>query len=304
MTKEQFLKLCEKPNKKTLQKAINNGFNLNQAFSDGTYPLFMAIEKCEFFLAKWCVELGAKTDILDSNGCSLLVKCYEVQDGPYLSYEFVQVGIKPFINPLTINAVGEYGISALIYAIYWAQPKEVKLLLDNGANVNEIITLTKNYNCHRSALFLASFPEESVNTKLESKNGTKVVKELIKYKPNPNIQDKKVDSVFPLATPLMKACFERNYAIAKEILKLKNIDWQLKDDEGYSTFTFVCKTNQADLILKAYQHAKKKVNFEEVINSVYYQDMTGETKSLIEKLQLEQNINKKEKTIMKKHPKI
>lgn len=290
MNKTAFIKLTESKNKDDLEQAIKEGLDLNKPFEDDSWPLFVAIEKRNFYFASWCVELGAKTDILDSNGCSPLVKCYEVNDGPYLTHEFIQVGIKPFINPLTINAVGEYGISALIFAIYLAQPKEVKLLLDNGANVNEIITSTKNYNCHRSALLLASFPEESVNTKLESKNGTKVVKELIKYKPDPNTQDKKVDSVFPLATPLMKACMERNYGIAKEILKLKNIDWELKESEGYSTFTFICKTNQKDLILKAYQCGQKHINLEEVIQSRYYDEMSDETKSLIEKLKLEKTI--------------
>jgi hypothetical protein len=300
MTKEQFLKLCEKPNKKTLQKAINNGFNLNQAFSDGTYPLFMAIEKCQFFLAKWCVEFGAKTDILDSKGCSVLLKCYHANDGPYYTYEFRKVGIKPFIHYNTINVIDEYGNSALSIAIFRQDFKAVKLILEHGANINEQDSLRTG----RSLFFLATFPQKISQDDPESKSGVKVVREIIKYNPDPNVQDTYEKSVFSLATPLMKACFERNYGIARQVLKLKNIDWQLKDDEGYSTFTFICKTNQADLILKAYQHAKKKVNFEEVINSVYYQDMTGETKSLIEKLQLEQNINKKEKTIMKKHPKI
>lgn len=294
MEKEEFIELSKTKSKDKLKKAINEGFMINDRFTDGTYPLFIAIEQGEFKFAKYCVEFGAKTDIVDGEKNSVVNKCYEANQGPYLIHEFTKVGIKPFINTKTINVLTTYGMSALCYAIFFRRAKDVKILLENGANVDEI-----NIKSGRSAFFLASFPEKVSSDEPESKKGIEVVKEMVKFKPNPNIQDTYEKSVFPLATPLMKACFEKNYGIAREILKLKNIDWTLCDDEGYTTFTFVCNTNQKDLILKSYQKGYKNIDLEEVIKSEYYAKMTQETKSLIEKLKLEKSISikpKKQKT--------
>lgn len=289
MNKKQFLKLCETQDKNDLIKALQEGLNLNKQFKEGSWPLFLAIEQCKFHFASWCVELGANTDIVDKKGLSLVLKSYSVNNGPFFTHEFRQVGIKPFIHPKTIHAIDEYGNTALLLAINARVAKDVKLLLDNGANVDYIVPNDATTSRRgRSLLLLASFPIKVSEDDPESPSGVKVMKELIKYKPNPNIQDNYEKSVFPLATPLMKACMERNYAIANELLNLDNIDWSVKDKEGYSTFVFICKTNQENLILKAYQHCQTHVDFNEVRNSSYYEsEINEQTKSLLEKLELE-----------------
>jgi hypothetical protein len=144
-----------RPYLKVIELLIKNGANIN-TFKDGYTPLDLAIfANIKFIINLLITKYGANINLQDSNGDTLLYKIinkrgnfpYDYYDGGYdfdlgESYSFQHckklIKLKKKYN-FDIDICNNSGYTPLHIAILKDNEKIIKLLMDNGANIESVL---------------------------------------------------------------------------------------------------------------------------------------------------------------------
>ena len=106
---------------------IENLANINEKSNNGATPLLLAIEFCHIDLAKFLIDAGADIHAQTNDGTNLLHAA--AKHAPEFISPLLRLGI-------SLEAVDQQGASPLMCAVSQGKIDSVKLLLENGANVN------------------------------------------------------------------------------------------------------------------------------------------------------------------------
>ena len=140
ITKEEVMQACKDGDLETVKKAVEQGFDINQriAYDDGPDEsedtlLTMASAWGRANIVEFLIENGADLEARDDGGNTALVCAASSTDGKCIRL-LIGAGAD-------INAEGDLGnILEIIYEeeFEWADPELLALLLDAGADLNEV----------------------------------------------------------------------------------------------------------------------------------------------------------------------
>ncbi len=225
-----------------IEKYIEDGFDVNQKIIGNDTPIFIAFSennnKAVILFLKKGININAKGGILNSTllldaatagDIDMLKLFYEYgakinthndnKDTPltsaaYFGHKDVLLFLLDHGADVDIEVYNKQGQNALFCAIYNKRYKCVEVLLKYGANIESLV-----YN-NATALLWAIYKED-----------LQMVKLLLSYGANVNNPGKTRD----LDPPLMVAAIDGNVGIVEELLKVKNININQKNTNGYTT---------------------------------------------------------------------
>jgi len=190
-----LIQACFKKHKDIVKYLISKGANVNAKLSTGQTALMLAIPSVE--IVKLLIENGADVNAKDRDGETALIESAD------FDYEIVKMLIKKGVD---IDAKNNKGVTALMNACtYFSNEKVVKILLNNKANVNAI----DNYG--RSALIEASITGNKAIVKLLINNGADVncrIKKDAKVYPNKTALGAAKQGVSPKHKEIVKLLLE------------------------------------------------------------------------------------------------
>ncbi|WP_333023368.1 ankyrin repeat domain-containing protein [Wolbachia endosymbiont of Pentidionis agamae] len=218
---------------------------------------------------KQLIEDGSDINAKDSHGSTFLHKCAKIGDirGIKLLLEnkadFTAIDdenriplhyavlygykkiVKLFINQITINSKDRAGFTPLHFAAFCDDTELMRLLIENGAEVNE-----KDFQEHRTPLHLAAI----------SCNSCRNIKILLEKGAEIELQD------VNLNTPLFLAVKNNKMKVIEYLIK-SGSNIEMRDSEGNTVLFFIDQVKVAKLIINRYRKNKDKLmNFISLIN--------------------------------------
>ena len=142
-------------NKEIVELLISNGADLNTSDIEAITPLHLSAKASDFEISQLLISSGANVNALTVKSISPL---YEATAAESINAELVKLLID---NKANINAKSKGGVTPLISALFSAEVTVVQILIENGAELNEVILSGPSKN--RTALDMALLLVEDYN---------------------------------------------------------------------------------------------------------------------------------------------
>ena len=146
-------------NKEIVELLISKGANLNISDIEAITPLHLSAKASDFEISQLLISSGANVNALTVKSISPL---YEATTVEFINTDLVKLLID---NKANVNAKSKGGVTPLISALFSAQIAVVQILIENGAELNEVVHSGPSKN--RTALDMALQLVENNNSPIK-----------------------------------------------------------------------------------------------------------------------------------------
>ena len=254
---ETMFKAIEGNSLRRIKRAIKSGEEINSVDENGVSILMHAVRNCSVDIVEWLIDNGADPQAKDYAGTTVLMYAAMGGNEDNVSFIIQQTQNRFWRKGSDVNEVDSFNNSALTYAIYANDTPTCKVLVQKGADINQLSGL--DFKFTPAAISIINGSNEVLNyliqegiainrydnngmTLLEYSvitNNANSVKILLNAGADPNLLDIDMDS------PLQLAIENKNIEIA-ELLLQNGADPNIKNSNNLTPLMNLCLSTYWD----------------------------------------------------------